>query len=81
MEALVSQTWLGGETSGSVAKYQLFSQAKPYLVTLFSIAFCFRCRLPNQDHEFRRQMYCTSALGHRWARKVLIRFSDKIALL
>ena len=77
MEALVSQTWLGGETSGSVAKYRLFSQAKPYLVTLFSIAFCFRCRLPNQDHEFRRQMYCTSALGHRRARKVLIRFSDK----
>ena len=77
ISALVSQTSFGGETSGSVAKYRLFSHAKPYLVTLFSIAFCFRCRLPNQDHEFRRQMYCTSALGHRRARKVLIRFSDK----
>ena len=80
ISVLVSQTSFGGETSGSVAKCRLYSQAKPYLVTLFSIAFCFRCRLPNQDHEFRRQMYCTSALGHRWARKVLIRFSDKIGV-
>ena len=80
ISALVSQTSFGGETSGNVAKYRLFSHAKPYLVTLFSIAFCFRCRLPNQDHEFRRQMYCTSALGHRWARKVLITFSDKIGV-
>ena len=80
ISALVTQTSFGGETSGSVAKCRLFSQAKPYLVTLFSIAFCFRCRLPNQDHEFRRQMYCSSALGHCWARKVLIRFSDKIGV-
>ena len=34
ISALVSQTSLGGETSGSVAKYGLFSQAEPYLVTL-----------------------------------------------
>ena len=81
ISALVSQKSFGRETSGSVGKSRLFSQAKPFLVTLISIAFCFRCRLPNQDHEFRGQMYCTSALGHRWARKVLIRFSDKIALL
>ena len=80
ISALVTQTSFGGETSGSVAKCRLFSQAKPYLVTLFSIAFCFRGRLPNQDHEFRRQMYCSSALGHCWARKVLIRFSDKIGV-
>ena len=81
ISALVSQKSFGRETSGSVGKSRLFPQAKPFLVTLISIAFCFRCRLPNQDHEFRGQMYCTSALGHRWARKVLIRFSDKIALL
>ena len=80
ISALVSQKSFGRETSGSVGKSRLFSQAKPFLVTLISIAFCFRCRLPNQDHEFRGQMYCTSALGHRWARKVLITFSDKIGV-
>ena len=29
ISALVSQTWFGGETSGSVAKCWLFSQANP----------------------------------------------------
>ena len=37
ISALVSRTSFGGETSGSVAKYRLFSQAKRYLVTLFQL--------------------------------------------
>ena len=40
---------------------------------LISIVCCDnRCRLSNKNHEFRRQMYCSAALGHRWPGKVMI---------
>ena len=35
ISALISQTSFGGETSGSIAKFRLFSQAKVMYILLF----------------------------------------------
>ena len=49
---LVSQTSFGGETSGSVAKCRLFSQATSSLVF-----FCFRLLTKEEEEEEEEEEY------------------------